>query len=343
MQNRSIGKRHYFKQMLTLPWIYFFLLKSVFKQKRFIKTHLEKELTGYRKTNDGSLTLADFKKINSYYALGVPGILGASLAVLRGQALTKKERLCLTFLGSTSGLLDDLFDDPDKEVQHLRNFIRDPENLEAFNSNEALLVHLYMLGLSYASHPEHLKKQALKVYEAQQRSLQQQKAENPIRLIHEITCTKGGTSFLFYRLCLEQLPENAEVKLLSHLGGLMQLGNDIFDVWEDFHSGTKTAANTCFSIQQLRQDFSEDLNTFFKLVEKTSYSKKQTYRFSNIISLALARVFVCLDQFEKLEITTDNKFQTEKYSRKQLICDMQKPKNQLKALRYFIDNPAVIN
>ncbi|MFO7719901.1 MAG: hypothetical protein R6W85_05600, partial [Gillisia sp.] len=56
-----------------------------------------------------------------------------------------------------------------------------------------------------------------------------------------------------------------------------------------------------------------------------------------------ARVFVCLDQFEKLEITTGNKFQIEHYSRKQLICDMQRPKNQLKALHYFIENPAVIH
>lgn len=343
MQNRSRGKRHFLRQVLALPRIYFFLLKSVFKQKRFIKNQLEKELLGFRKNNDGSLTLADFKKISSYYALGVPGILGESLAVLRGKSLSKNERLCLTFLGSTSGLLDDLFDDPNKEVQHLRNFISLPENLEPSNSNEALLAHLYSFGLSYATHPELLKDQALKVYEAQQGSLQQQTAENPNLLIHEITYAKGGTSFLFYRFCLEQLPEQAEVKMISHLGGLMQLGNDIFDVWEDFHSGTKTAANTCFSIQHLRKDFSADLNIFFELVNKTSYPKKQINRFSDIISLALARVFVCLDQFEKLEITTNNKFQIEKYNRKQLICDMQNPKNQLKALRYFIENPVVIN
>ncbi|CAM4153789.1 class 1 isoprenoid biosynthesis enzyme [Gillisia limnaea] len=341
MQNRSVGKKHCFRQLLTLPRIYFFLLKSLFKQKRFIKNQLKKELTGFRKTNDGSLTLADFRKIRSYYALGVPGILGESLAVLRGQSLSTKERHCLTFLSAISGLLDDLFDDPNKEVQHLRDFILDPEILKPANSYEALLVHLYTLGLSYATQPERIKNQALQVYEAQQKSLQQQKAENPNQLIHEITYSKGGSSFLFYRLCLEQLPEKAEVKLVSHLGGLMQLGNDVFDVWEDFHSGTKTSANTCFSIQQLRKDFSADLSTLFELAEKTSYSKKQIERFLNIISLALARVFACLDQFEKLEINTNNKFQIDKYSRKQLICDMQKPKNQIKAMRYFIDNPAI--
>lgn len=341
MQNSAIGKVHYFKQALILPGIYFFLLKSVFKQKRFIQNQLEKELLEFRKTNDGSLTLADFRKIRYYYALGVPGILGESLAVLRGYSLTKKERLCLTFLGSTSGLLDDLFDDQSKEVQHLNNFILDPENLQPSNSNEALLVHLYSLGLSYATHPKDLKEQALIVYEAQERSLDQ-KTVNPDQEINEITFSKGSTSFLFYRLCLEQLPEQAEMKMISHLGGLMQLGNDIFDVWEDFHSGTKTAANTCFSIQQLRRDFSADFKTFFQLADKTSYSKKQVKRFSNIISLALARVYVCLDQFEKLEISTNNKFKIERYSRKQLICDMQKPKNQLKATRYFIDNPAMM-
>lgn len=116
-------------------------------------------------------------------------------------------------------------------------------------------MHLYSAGLSFNVHPEYLKLQALKVYQAQERSVQQQPTKSSGQQILEGTYAKGGTSFIFYRRCLEQLPEKAEEQLLFHLGGLMQLGNDIFDTWEDFHAGIATAASTSNSIEQLRADF----------------------------------------------------------------------------------------
>ena len=78
----------------------------------------ENELTAFKNNNDGSLTPQDLKKITSYYGLGVPGVLGESFCLLRGKKMTENERLCLTFLGGISGLLDDLFDDPEKESFH---------------------------------------------------------------------------------------------------------------------------------------------------------------------------------------------------------------------------------
>ena len=149
---------------------------------------------------------------------------------------------------------------------------------------------------------------------------------------------KGGTSFNFYRLCLEDLPSREEEELIFHLGGLMQLGNDIFDVWEDFGEGTQTMVTHSINIPELRETFKKDLDLTYKHAFRTPYPKKQILRFLKITTLAIARVFVCLDQFEALQRKSDYYFKIEDYRREQLICDMQKPANQLKAINYYLKN-----
>lgn len=324
------------RKILALPPIYFFLLQKVRKQKNFIETLLQKELYPYKLKSDGSLTSADFNKITGYYALGVPGVIGESYCVLRGRPMHPRERLCLTYLGGISGLLDDLFDDPAKEAKQLEKFIFHPEKMQPANLHEKLLLHFYELGLHYSARPDVIQQQAGVVFLSQQESVEYQLTGADMHKIEEVTLKKGGTSFLFYRLCLEHEMEGVEKDLLYRLGGLMQMGNDIFDVWEDHRAGTATVGTNCTDIRELRTTFSVELNEVIELAYQTSYRKKDIQKFNQMISLALARVFVCLDQFEKLQKSSEDIFKIGDYSRKQLICDMQRPKNQLKMLKYFL-------
>ena len=336
-RNSSVLGIQNIRNLISLPSVYFFLLKNVLNQKRFIKNVIENELTAFKSNNDGSLTPEDFKKITRYYGLGVPGILGELFCLLRGKKMAKDERFCLTFLGGISGLLDDLFDDPKKQAGHLEEFILEPESLKPMNSYEALLLHFYLLGLKHSANPELLKNQALQVYKSQQESENQQNFGNSTQEIQDITYAKGGASFIFYRLCLNNPLQGKERELLTHLGGLMQLGNDIFDVWEDYYSQTKTAATLCSDISELRNKFKNEIYLIFKLARETDFPKKRVEVFLQNTALALSRVLVCLDQFEKLQKTTGNQFTIEKYSREELICDMQKAKNQLKAIKYALN------
>jgi len=296
----------------------------------------ENELAEFKNNNDGSLTPQDLKKITNYYGLGVPGILGELFCMLRGKPMTENERFCLTFLGGISGMLDDLFDDPEKEPIHLEEFILQPETLKPADTYESLLLHFYMLGLKHSTNPSLLKKQALQVFKSQQKSKNQQNFGNSPQAIHDITYDKGGASFIFYRLCLNNPLQEKEEKLLNHLGGLMQLGNDIFDAWEDGQTDTKTAATICTDIPELRREFINEIQITFKLARDTNFQKDHVVNFLQSTTLALSRVLVCLDQFEKLQKTTGNQFLLKKYGREELICDMQKPKNQLKAINYAL-------
>ncbi|CAN5191869.1 hypothetical protein BH23BAC2_BH23BAC2_21920 [soil metagenome] len=336
----KIGKRKsVLKNLFALPRVCFFLLGNVYRQKRFIKEKLAKDLEPFKRRMDAGLSEKDLKKITSYYALGVPAILGESLCILRGLPMTKNERMCLTYLGGISGLLDDLFDDPEKEAAHLESFILKPEVSASYKIHEYLLIYLYQKGLSFSPKPEKIKEQATKVFKAQQKSEAQKLKVVSGAIIKDLTCSKGGSSFIFYRLCLEHELSREEEDLLFHLGGVMQLGNDIFDVWEDHQSQTTTAATGTKDIQTLRKFFITELEKTGELAWSTYYKKKDIEKFLQIVHLALARVFVCLDQFEKLQISTGNTFCIEKYTRKQTICDMQKPANQLNSIKYFLQVP----
>jgi hypothetical protein len=296
----------------------------------------ENELTAFKNDNDGSLTPKDFNKITNYYGLGVPGVLGESFCMLRGKPMAENERCCLTFLGGISGMLDDLFDDPEKESVHLEQFILQPEALKPTNTYESLLQHFYLLGLKHSAHPGLLKKQALQVFKSQQKSIDQQNCGKSPKAIQDITYAKGGASFIFYRLCLNNPLQEKEEKLLKHLGGLMQLGNDIFDAWEDHQTNTKTAVTICTDISELRREFINEIQFTFKLARETNFRKDLVEKFLQSSTLAISRVLVCLDQFQKLQLSSGNLFLIEKYRREEMICDMQKPKNQFKAIKYAL-------
>lgn len=340
MPNKQHGKINFVGNLLWLPGIYFFLLKGVIKQKRFLKRELEPGLEAFRRENDGSLTEAHFKKITMYYAMGVPSILGESLCVLRGLPMTREERLCMSYLGGISGLLDDLFDEPGKDASHLEEFIFSPEDLIPANSHEKLLKHYYLKGLSCSTQPDKVKQAAFQVFRAQQKSLMQKGAAPDEKIIKNLTFLKGGSSFLYYRLCLSHNLEEREEKILFQLGGLMQLGNDIFDIWEDTRDDINTMATAISDLKELRKYFTAELEKTYNMFSTVGFKTTSEIRFKRLINLAIARVYVCLDQFEALSYTTAGDFIVRKYSRKQLICDMQKPANQLKAIKYYLKMPS---
>jgi len=322
--------------VLKLPSVAFFLFKNVRTQKKFLRKNLLPDLDNFRINNDGSLTNADFKKITDYYALGVPAILGYSFGVLRNNPLSLNERSCISYLGGISGLLDDLFDEQDKEVVHLKNFIINPEKLEPKNSYEALLKDFYIKGLSFSEKPQALKIQAQEVFNTETESELQLNKELSEEKIKELTFLKGGHSFLFYRLCLDNTLVKEEKEMIYQLGGLMQMGNDIFDVWEDVHQNIQTLATKTTSINLLRNSFSTELEKTISLLSRCNYPIKQLQDFTRIILFGLSRVYVCLDQYMALQHSTTSTFQPEKYSRKQLICDMELFKNKKAAIKYYL-------
>lgn len=325
----------YFNNLLKLPGLYITLKNNLKLQKKFIKKTIALDIEESRNTNDGSISDQDYNKITNYYGLAVPAVLGESFCILRGKKMSEKERLSLTYLGGLTGLFDDFFDEKDMDEDHILWLTQNPEYTPAKSSHEKLFLKFYFRALKNSADHALLKKYFLNVFNAQVLSKKQILPKIDYDEIKTITLQKGGISLLFYRCALSQAMNEEEEKLLYKLGGLMQLENDIFDIYKDHKAGIKTLVTTETKIENLKKIYKYLIDEIHELVFNSNYPIKNKKKFLRIISMIICRGNVCLDMLQKKEELTNNVFAIDKYERKDLICDMEKPVNILKTINYY--------
>ena len=322
------------RNIIVLSSIFMKLLRDLKKQKRFMKHYIASLLNQAKNTNDGTLSDKDFIKMNKYYGLAVPAILGEAFCVLRGTKMTDSERWVSTSQGIITGLFDDFFDDLRLPEAQIISMVEKPEAITPKSSNEKLFLDFYLAALKKATHPDLIKKQLLKVNQAQVASVEQEDPNINKERIWEITKLKGGVSVLFYRTAFDNLPAKGEEEALFQLGSLMQLENDIFDIHKDYQSNIFTLPTTINKVSELRILYGEQINHFVKLCYLMDYPKKQVEQFLDCVMPVLNRGFVCLDTYQKLENTNSGVFDVASFTRKQLICDMEKPGNFIRTIKY---------
>ncbi|MCX6271659.1 MAG: hypothetical protein NTU44_10640 [Bacteroidetes bacterium] len=290
------------------------------------------ELKEAKKINDGSLNDKDLARIRNYYALAVPAILGEACCLLRGKKMSVKERLSSTYQGALSALSDDFFDEKEVAESHFAELVMNPEKAIAANAAETLLLSFIKKVLENSPDPELMRQQAVKVFKAQAQSMKQTSEDIQRSEIEEITWLKGGNSFLLYRYAFSPSPAKPEEEMWYRLGGLMQLGNDIFDIYRDSVAGIRTLMTTATKVDEVRSIYLIRWKEIVDLAGKTDYNTRNIKAFLRYISLINSRVHVCLEMLVKLEKKSKMNFNPKKYTRKELICDMGTPGNLMKAM-----------
>ncbi len=322
-----------FLQTAQVP---FSTISNIYRQKRFIRKNIGPQLSAAQKLADGSLDESDIKKITGYYGLAVPAVLGEAFCVLRGEPMTKKERIASTNQGAMTGLGDDFFDRQRLSDQGVQDFIEQPDQFTGNTTSEKLFLSFYKTALANAPKPELMQAQVYKVFQAQLLSKQQDAPGLSYEVIKDITMRKGAESLLYYRTAFDHPMRNGEEKMLYCLGGLMQLSNDIFDIYKDYKAGVSTLATTATKISELRAHYSAVLQIGTAATLKSGYAKKNIRKFLALLSIGIfSRCYVCLDQLEKNEKKSGGVFNLQTYRRKDLICDMDTVWNKLKSLRYM--------
>ncbi len=322
---------------LRTPQLLTVVLKNINRQKKFIKENILPELEAARKEADGSLDGKDFNKITSYYGLAVPAILGEAFCTLRGKPMTKKERMASTSQGVITGLGDDFFDKRQIPNEDLKSLIDQPQKFDGSTAYEKLSLKYLKTALSNVPDPQWMQQQLTKVYHAQVRSKSQSVRGLSYDEIKDITLQKGAESLIFYRTVFADQMDMQEEKMLYCLGGLMQLCNDIFDVYEDLLHGIDTLLTTAKNINTIRTLFLAFMQIGYEAAYKTNYPKQNIKKFIDIISISIfSRCLVCIDQLEKNEKRSGDIFTPAKYKRKDLVCDMDTSANKWKSVRYHL-------
>ncbi|MEM7374624.1 MAG: hypothetical protein AAF587_38885 [Bacteroidota bacterium] len=321
-----------FSNLFSLPAVGYRVLRNAQRQRQQIQQILHPEILAARIHNDGSLSEKDYQKILTYYGYIIPAFLGDSYCILRGQSATEKEQLAITYQGAMTGLFDDFFDEKEMPEEELTSIIEDPYQLIGKDTNERLFLRFYRLALDNCKRPKLVQTYLRKVYDAQVLSLRQLLPETDAQEILDITLQKGGMSFLFYRAVYDHPLEEAEREMLFHVGGVMQLNSDVFDIYKDLHAGIRTLPTLCKDIRTLRNTISILQDKAFSLAYHCGYPRRQVRSFLRFLSLVNSRTFVCLDMLAALQKSTGGVFSPEAYERDALICDMETPMNMLRSV-----------
>lgn len=313
--------------IIQLPLSVSVILKQLAIQKKFLTVYIQPILKNAQQTNDGSLDASDFSKITGYYGLAVPAILGEAFCALYGKKMREDERIASTAQGAMTGLFDDFFDKAYLSGERIDQLLQN-EGKSGSRSNEMLFNQFYSLALKHVPCKERMQATLMEVYNAQQMSRKQTDELISAREIEEITFYKGAVSLLFYRTAFLPMPETGEQQLVYQLGSLMQLCNDIFDVYKDSQENIQTMVTTAVKIVTLRTLLEERLFSCYADAYALGKPRRNVKKFLSILSLGIfSRAFVCLDQLEKNETTSNGRFTINSYSRKQLICDMERVSN----------------
>ena len=322
------------KNLFILTSTYITLLRDVKRQRKFVGSVLEADIADAAKRNDGTLDEEDFAKIRGYYGFGVPAIVGEGFCTLRGAKMTQTERLAATYQGALTGLYDDFFDKSGLADDEIKSMMADPGGYCPVSSLERLFVNFLEKVHENVDDKTSFNYYFKKVFDAQVKS-KKQLQDLGWDEIKEITFDKGGYSLLFYRSVFQHELREGEEDAFFNIGGLMQLGNDIFDVHKDLQAGIRTLLTGTENIDEVRQEFRSRLEKSIFGIKKLDYRKKNINNHLNKFLLGISRCFVCLDQLEKLQNKTGGRFIPSAYSRQELICDMEKPLNLLKSMQYF--------
>ena len=252
---------------------------------------------------------------------------------LRGKGLSKEEKTSIISLGAITPILDDLTDTFNLTSREILNFL-EKENGKV--QNEFLIAN-YLYNKLKDIHNEYFEEIFKKVLLSQDASIQQleERRLNKNKL-KEITRNKGAMSILLYRIILSNSLMPREQDALMTLGYATQLINDMFDINKDHKNELQTLYTNS---RDLNENYNEYLQIINKIVSQylsLDFEKKNIKKCLMQISTILGRGMVCINQLLLLQNKSKGKFEIEKFTEKQLICDMEKPSNIIRSAIYSI-------
>jgi hypothetical protein len=282
---------------------------------------------------EGILWPAGIEKRLGYYLTGVDWFL-YWMAGLLGKKLLKEERRLGWLMAVMFALGDEISEGNEREQADIKTTVLDNQK-ETQSSEERIIGFVYQQLLD--KHPDlHTFEKYLKSgLKAQDDSLLQKDPHLSPAQLRKITFDKCGYAFLLLRSSISSPIGEPEIETIYQLGGLIQLINDTFDVYEDCQAGIRTLPNTASDILQFRSEFEQVVADVLNSVQAPPKRKK---RFALQLAPIVATTRVCLWQFAELQARSGGVFKPEAYGRADLICDMEKPANLWRTVKFLDEN-----
>lgn len=310
-----------------------FIFRFIAQQKAFNAAFIPTYLAGFEHLPPGHIPPEVRKKIETYYCLGIP-LTCAVYNQLYRVGLTDAERKNTVLAAIATPLIDDFTDQKAMSPEQLTQLILQPETFLATTMPQAIVKDALLQLKANTTDPAAALDALNHAFAAQLASEKQTDPATPPAELLRLSLQKGAWSHVVFHYLITNTPSPQLVALLQHMGGLLQLSNDFFDVYKDHNDGICTVANTCANFSQLIDYYCNECKKFCKTARSLPHPKPQTERFITFMALIMARGLVALRQYQKLQTAQGGGLlRYQQLSRKQLIVDMEKPINMWRTVK----------
>ena len=282
---------------------------------------------------NGKFAPTTFKKIKKFQGIQ-QFIINDSFANFEDRTTNTKERENNKLYFILASLYDDLMDENIVSQTVLNEMFLNPARATPGSFSETVLIDTHLKLLSLVHNKEAYQKVLNSIHQAQIDSLEQLKNDISLDRILSITERKGGYSLLMCRHYIEMSNNENIDNCWYQLGGMIQMTNDLYDIYKDTIAGIYTFANTQNEFDKIRDQYVSQVHKYKLSIEKLDYDDSKKLLFQIKLSLIPALGFVALENLKQLQGNTERLKPFATYPRKDLIIDMEKVKNIIKLIKF---------
>ena len=275
---------------------------------------------------NGKFDAGTFKKVVKSHSVYL-SIVNDAFTALHDRTTTLKEQERSIHYFICSSLFDNFWDDKTLNIDQLEQISFDTKRYPAKSFDEKVFVASHLFLLDAVRNKEAYLTISRRTFNAQQASLQQFNASINDNKITNITFEKGCNAVLLCSYYLDIDTSVAEENCWYYLGSIIQLSNDLFDIYKDIKDGIQTLATRCTNAYAMETFFLNRLNLLKENIQllEVSKSKKQTFSIAMAATAVLG--LVAIEQLKKLQGNSSHLPDFTVLERKALIVDMEKPIN----------------
>lgn len=312
----------------TLYWFGFLFFKLV--QRVLMVKPILKECDSYLKKIDLQLTEKQKKRIRVYLAISFLNNIWFYL--LRGIKPNKTQLRAEWYIGAFTPIVDDMQDDEGYSFEQILDICF--KKVPCKTANEHLLYYMWNELYTCTKNKEELVHWFKEVSKSQEESLKQINGALSKNELLRITFKKGADATYFYQTIQNIIPEQDEKEAIFHLGGTLQLINDIFDIHKDNAENLQTPALVISDMYEYEKLLKTSIIDVLQRFSRLNYSTNAILKLKITALSVLSRGLVCTNQFKKLQDRNNGVFDVNAFKRDDLICDMEKLSNIFKSIYY---------
>jgi hypothetical protein len=235
-------------------------------------------------------------------------------------------------------LYDELTDELKVDEQRVYDISYHPEKVTPTNFKERVLLAIHLNLISQVQHEKTYWEVIKQVHLAQKDSAKQFNENISIDTLLDITKRKGGYSLLMCRHYLID-PFNQQIDdCWYHLGGLIQMTNDLYDTYKDTQDGIHTFANVEKDIAKMEMFYVQQKKLLKNSINELPVNNISKQQLALKLSLIPAFGDIAINQLKLLQTNSTSLPNFKEIPRKSLIIDMEKMINKIRLIKYAYKN-----